>query len=172
MRRWTMNRRRFFIFAITVSSILIFGGVSLAQQEWSADISGVPDVQWLWGEAVSVDAAKGELVVKFLDYETEEEKQVVIVVDDKTAFENVNSLAQIKVADILSVDYVVEKGGKNLAKNINVEKPEEIDAPEINVPIEPALESLPEETMDAGQTSEESAPEISEEPVEVPPVKE
>ena len=161
-----MDRRKTFIFAVTVSSILMFGGVNFAQQGWPEDTSGVPDVQWLWGEAVSLDLAKGEVVVKYLDYETEQEKQVAIVVDDKTTFENVNSLAQIKIADILSVDYIVGKGGRNLAKNISVEKLEEINVPEISVPFEPALESLPEETSDAAQPSGEPAQESSAGPVE------
>jgi hypothetical protein len=139
-----------------VSSILIFGGVNFAQQELSGDTSGVPDVQWLWGEAVSVDTAKGEVVVKYLDYETEEEKQVTIATDDKTTFENVNSLAQIKTADTLSIDYAVDKDGKNLAKNISVEKPEEVNAPEISVPVEPPMESLPGEATEAAQPSENS----------------
>ena len=159
-----MSRRKCFIFAFTVSSILIFAGMGLAQQDWSTDISSVPDVQWLWGEVVSVDAAKAEVTVRYLDYESEEEKQVVVVVDDKTAFENVASLAQIKVADTVSVDYVVEKGGKNLAKNISVERPEEINAPEISASIQPALESMAEETMETGESGEESARQASEEP--------
>lgn len=158
-----MNWRKCFIFAFTVSSILIFAGASYAQQEWSEDISSVPDVQWLWGEVVSVDAARAELTVKYLDYETEEEKQVVVVVDDKTTFENVNSAAQIKVADTISVDYVVGKGGKNLAKNISVERPEEIHAPEISASIEPALESIAEEAMETQEPGEEPVPEASEE---------
>ena len=158
-----MDWRKCFIFAFTLSSILIFGEASFAQQEWTADISSVPDVQWLWGEVVSVDAARGELTVKYLDYETEEEKQVVIVADDKTSFENADSLAQVRVADTISVDYVVEKGGKNLAKNISVERPEEINAPEISASIEPALEGIAEETMEAEESGEESAPEASEE---------
>lgn len=157
-----MQRRKHFVFAVAVLSVLIFGGVTFAQQELSGDTSAVPDVQWLWGEAVSVDAAKGEVVVKFLDYETEQEKQVTVAIDDKTTFENVNSLAQIKTADTLSIDYVVDKDGKNLAKAISVEKPEEVNMPDMGTTVEPPVENSNKVSTDTEQPSQE--------PVEEAPV--
>jgi hypothetical protein len=160
-----MSWRKCFIFAVTVSSILIFGGVNFAQQEGLGETATVPDVQWLWGEAASVDTAKGEVVVKYLDYETEQEKQVTISTDDKTTFENVNSLAQVKTADTLSIDYIVDKNGKNLAKNISVEKPEEVNAPEVSAPVQPPMESLPGESTEVMQPSGNSTPESVQKPV-------
>ncbi len=162
-----MSWRKCLIFVITVSSILIFGGVNFAQQEGMGmgETSEAPDVQWLWGEAVSVDTAKGEVVVKYLDYETEQEKQVTISTDDKTTFENANSLAQIKTADTLSIDYIVDKGGKNLAKNISVEKPEEVNAPEVSTPVQTPVESLPVESTEVAQPSGNLTPESTEVPV-------
>ncbi len=136
-----MNWRKGLFFAITVSSILVLSGITSAQQEVPGEASGVPDVQWLWGEVVSVDTAKSEVLIKYLDYESEQEKQVTVATDDKTTFENVDSLAKIKAADTVSVDYVVDKDGKNLAKNISVEKPEEG-----GVPAETAPETMPETT--------------------------
>jgi|GEM_PF-3511913 len=152
-----MDWRRGLSIVVLVSSIVIFGRVVFAQQDWAGDISAVPDVQWLWGEVVSLDTAKGEVVVRFLDYETEQDKEVSIAVDEKTTYENVNSLAQIKIADTVSVDYVVDKDARNVAKNISVEKPEEINAPQISLPFEPALKSAPEELSDLAQPSEESS---------------
>lgn len=149
-----MSWRKVFIISALFSFILTFGGIGFAQQDWAGDSSAVPDVQWLWGEVVSLDTAKGEVVVRFLDYETEQEKEVSIAADEKTTFENVNSLAQIKIADTVSVDYIVDKDARKLAKNISVEKPEEINAPEISLPLEPALKSAPEGISDLAQPSE------------------
>jgi len=86
-----------------------------------------PEMQWLWGEAVSVDVAARKILVKYLDYETDTEKQINIDVSDKTSFENINSIDGIKPADILSIDYVTGPDGKNTAKNISVEKPESVE---------------------------------------------
>jgi hypothetical protein len=92
---------------------------------------------WLWGEAVSVDTQNNEVRVKYQDYDTEEEKEMTIGVDEKTAFENVKSLAEIQPKDTLSIDYKVVSEGKNIAKNISVEKAETPEA----VPGAPATET-------------------------------
>lgn len=96
-----------------------------------------PEVQWLWGEVVSVDSAQHAFVIKYLDYETDQEKEITIAVDEKTAFENIRSLDEIKPQDTLSVDYIVVAAATHVAKNISVEKPEEA----ITVPQEPLLPS-------------------------------
>ncbi len=83
------------------------------------------DLQWVWGEVVSLDALSKNFKIKFLDYETDTEKEMTITVDDKTAYENVKAFQEIKPQDTVSVDYMVGADGKNLAKNINVEKPED-----------------------------------------------
>ncbi|MCX5704832.1 MAG: hypothetical protein NTZ92_02050 [Candidatus Omnitrophica bacterium] len=80
------------------------------------------EMQWLWGEAVTVDAEKKEILVRYQDYDTDEEKEMTIAANDKTGFENVRSLAQIQSQDTLSIDYKVTADGKNTAKNISVEK--------------------------------------------------
>ena len=57
----------------------------------------------------------------------EQEKEMVISVNDKTAYENVKSVIEIKLHDAVSIDYVLGAGGMNLAKEISIEKPEEPD---------------------------------------------
>jgi len=79
-----------------------------------------PEMQWLWGEVVSVDTGAKQMTVKYLDYETDTEKEISINVDDKTTYENAKSLTEIKAQDTLSLDYVVIDG-KNIAKNISIE---------------------------------------------------
>ncbi len=79
------------------------------------------ETQWAWGEVVNLDSAAKTITLKYLDYETDQEKNIAIVIDDKTAFENIKSFDEIKVKDTLSIDYIAAPDGKNLAKNIGLE---------------------------------------------------
>ena len=114
-----------------VASVMLFSGLAFlsAEENASAETTqGTEDAQtqWIWGEVVSVDAASSSLVVKYLDYESEQEteKQITFATDSNTMFENVASLSEIKAGDTVSVDYVVGAEGKNTANTISVEKPE------------------------------------------------
>jgi hypothetical protein len=91
-------------------------------------IQAEPEIQWLWGEAVSVDPQKNEVVVKYQDFDAEQEKEMSVLADDKTTFENVKSLAEIQPKDTVSIDYKVTADGKNIAKNVSVEKAETPEA--------------------------------------------
>jgi hypothetical protein len=82
------------------------------------------DTQWAWGEVVNVDGAGKTITVKYLDYETDQERDIVLVVDEKTTFENIKIFDEIKVQDTLSVDYIIGPDGKNIAKNIGLESPD------------------------------------------------
>ncbi len=99
----------------------------------------VTEVQWLWGEVVSVDNVKNQLVVKYLDYDADQEKEITITTDASTAFENARQLLDIKPQDTVSIDYTVNADLKNIAKNISVEKPEA----EPTMPSEPVSEETP-----------------------------
>ncbi len=88
------------------------------------EIPSEPETQWIWGEVVSIDTATKNIVVKYLDYETDIEKEINIEVGDKTTYENVQSVNEIKPQDTLSIDYIINPDGRNIAKNISVEKPE------------------------------------------------
>ena len=85
--------------------------------------SNEPDVLWLWGDVVSVDTDKNEVTVKYLDYESDTEKEITVGVNDKTVYENIKFLGELKAQDTVSIDYSAADG-KNTAKNISVEKPE------------------------------------------------
>jgi hypothetical protein len=106
-------------------------------------------MQWLWGEAVTVDIEKNEILVRYQDYDTDEEKEMTIAVNDKTGFENVKSLAQVQAQDTLSIDYKITVDGKNTAKNISVEKAQDAGI-EGAVQAAPATgaESVPAATSD------------------------
>lgn len=112
-----------------VLPILLTAGLNFAQEEAALSEEEIEsEVQWLWGEVVSVDTQKNEFVVKYLDYETDSDKETVVGVDDKTTYENVISLVEIAPEDTVSVDYSVGSDGKIMAKNISVEKAEATEA--------------------------------------------
>jgi hypothetical protein len=122
-----MKLSRYLVFIIAASIMLLVAGSIVAQEnktEESRPAVAEPEVQWLWGEVVSIDAQNNLLLVKYLDYETDSEKEVTIGVDAKTAYENIKSLTDIKPQDNVSIDYVIGQDGKSVAKNISLEKPE------------------------------------------------
>ena len=135
-----MEKRTGLVLGIAGCLIFISMGLSFSQEPQEE-----PQTQWLWGEAVSVDATNKTLSVKYLDYETDQEKDIAITTDDQTSYENVNSLSEIKIKDALSIDYIVSADGKNIAKLISVEKPES-PAPETqNVGTPQDTETLPQD---------------------------
>ncbi len=79
--------------------------------------------QWVWGEVTAVDAQNKALTLKYLDYEADQEKEISLIADETTNYENVKSLDEIQPKDNLSVDYV-SKDGNNIAKSISLEKAE------------------------------------------------
>jgi hypothetical protein len=89
-----------------------------------------PEAQWLWAEVVSVDLAARAISAKYLEYETDTEKEIVFSTDEKTTYENIKSLEEIKPQDTISVDYVVAADSKNIATNISLEKAEAAQAVE------------------------------------------
>jgi hypothetical protein len=103
------------------------------------------DTQWTWGEVVSLDSAAKTVTLKYLDYETDQEKNIVLAIDEKTTFENIKSFDEIKVKDTLSIDYTVAPDGKNIAKNIGLESPDSSSA----VPAKVAEEVKPADTQAA-----------------------
>jgi hypothetical protein len=79
--------------------------------------------EWVWGEVVSVDQANKQIIIKHLDYESYEEVQTTLKVNEKTLFENVTDLSGVKAGDHITVDYIME-GANNIADLIVVEKGE------------------------------------------------
>jgi len=118
--------------------------------------SGLKEVQWLWGEVVSVDASRKQITVKYLDYETDNEKEITLSVNDKTSYENIKEISELKAQDIVSVDYISEADGNNTVVNISVEKLEdgqgipESESPEPAKSPEPPAAQVPAETEQPG----------------------
>ena len=114
-----------FIFSfILISTGIVFSQEQTAEKPPAQEAPSESETLWIWGDVVSVDAAAKKILVKYLDYETDSEKEINIVVDDKTTYENVESVGEIKPQDILTVDYIINPDGNNIARNISVEKPE------------------------------------------------
>lgn len=106
----------------------------------------VKPAEWVWGEVVSVDTEKKQIVLKHLDYDTYEEVQTTLNVGDKTLFENVVGLGEIKIGNHLTADFKIVSGS-NIADLVVVEKDvqEESAAPETLV--QPETAAAPEATV-------------------------
>lgn len=87
---------------------------------------GEAEMQWVWGDVASVDLQNKLLVVQYLDYETDQEKEMSIAVDEKTTFENIKSMEEIIPKLTVSIDYVVGADGKFVARNLSVERPDDL----------------------------------------------
>lgn len=119
-----------------------------AESAVSAAPAEANTAEWVWGEVVSVDTENKQIVLKHLDYDTYEEVQTTLKVSDKTLFENVAALGEIKAGSHLTADFKIV-AGSNIADLIVVEKdvqeesvaPETAVAPEAVVSPEPAPEA-------------------------------
>lgn len=116
------------IFSLVLVSLVLAEDMTAPEAPVAAQTTVEPEMQWLWGEAVSVDIEKNEVVVRYQDYDTDQEKEMVVGIDDKSTLENIKSLAEIRPKDTLSIDYKTISEGKNIAKNISVEKAEAPEA--------------------------------------------
>lgn len=91
-----------------------------AAQPQQAALPPQEEVSWLWGEVKVVDPVSSSLTVLYMDYQTDEEKELLLIIDANTQFEAVQGLNAVKIGDTASIDYVTENG-KNIAKNISIE---------------------------------------------------
>lgn len=82
------------------------------------------NVSWVWGEIKNVDSLSSRFNILYMDYQTDDEKELVLTVNQDTKFEGAQDLNSLKAGDTVGVDYYSD-GDKNIAKNISVEKLEE-----------------------------------------------
>ncbi|MFA5004976.1 MAG: hypothetical protein WC561_02465 [Candidatus Omnitrophota bacterium] len=190
-----MAKKAFFVLVISIFSGFSLMALALAEEattapapvEQAADPIIAPavrsDTQWVWGEVTSVDALANTLTLKYLDYEADQEKSIVLSVDENTAYENINSIGELKEKDVLSVDYVIAED-KNIAKNISLEKldavaPETVSAeatvePAVSAEVSPDQAVLPEtapaDSQPVTQADETSAEVPAKAPVAADPL--
>ncbi|RJO65119.1 MAG: hypothetical protein C4540_02225 [Candidatus Omnitrophota bacterium] len=89
---------------------------------------GEPQTQWILGKVVLLDPANNSVTVHYVDYDTNSEQDLVFVTDEKTTYENAQSLVDLKPNDNVSIDYRIVDG-KNIARVIGIEKTEEDSSP-------------------------------------------
>ena len=123
-----MKRKTLAVLVAAACLTLAFVAVAFSQDtpNESSDEMETLEVQWLWGEVVSVNPDKNEILVRYMDYDNEEMKEITVTVDEDTTYENVESLAKIKPKDTLSIDYIITEEGKNLAKLVSFEAAESL----------------------------------------------
>jgi hypothetical protein len=132
-----MGLKRMVILSGFAIGILAFAQIVLAQEaavapvdsevitsDQQASLPKDSDMQWAWGEVTHLDDQSKTVNLKYLDYETDQEKELVLVVDEKTTFENIKDFNELKLNDTLSIDYMLGADNKNIAKNISFERPE------------------------------------------------
>ncbi len=122
----------------------------------------VDSTEWVWGEVVSTDANKKEVVIKHLNYDTYEEVQTTITLNDKTLLENAADLSAISSGDHVTVDYKVQDGA-NVAGLIVVEKKEAATENTTETAAEAPKEEVP--SVEAAATTQETQEASSAEPV-------
>lgn len=122
-----MKRLKIFLCGVLVLSIGV--GLVLAQDPAGTEAVNQElkdsDVQWVLGEVVNVDLGNNVINVRYLDPEDNQMKDISLNVDSGTTYEGIKSLEEIKAMDSLSIDYIITQDGKNLARNIGLDKPEE-----------------------------------------------
>jgi hypothetical protein len=130
-----MNLKTSLIPVVAFFSLLISANSGFSQDQaapstpaLATETQNTQEPQWVWAEVLSVDPLKLQMTVKYLDYETDSEKEMVINADDTTTYENIKSFGEIKPQDTLSIDYITTAEGKNFARNINLEKSEDIES--------------------------------------------
>jgi hypothetical protein len=168
-----MNFKRLIVFSVFAIVTMVAGQLVLAQDApvTPADAGLITsgqqagslketDMQWAWGEVTNLDDQAQTVTLKYLDYETDQEKDLVLTVDDKTTFENVKGFNDLKLKDTLSIDYIIAADNKNIAKNISFEKPD--------APVSSATETDNSEVADLPPSTEPSAAEAVAPVVPVP----
>jgi hypothetical protein len=91
----------------------------------------------IYGEVQAVNAQAASMSVQYYDYDNDEEKTLELSLDKDSKLENVKAIDAVKKGDWVDVTYTVT-GGKNIARNVNVET-EEVAA-EDSAPVDTAGE--------------------------------
>ena len=82
------------------------------------------NVSWVWGEVKNVDYSSSNFTILYMDYQTDDERELALTVNQDTKFEGISDFNSLKAGDTAGIDYVTGID-KNIAKNISVEKLEE-----------------------------------------------
>ena len=78
-----------------------------------------------YGEVLSV--MQDQIMIKEFDYAAGEEKDVVYYITTDTIFDSVESADQIRPSDLVDVEFTISQDGKNIAKEILVDRIEDYE---------------------------------------------
>ena len=116
-----MNRHALILFRILIFFSLATGWVFCQEESTTEEEFGFPFEEWVLGDVISLDLENNQLTLGYIDYDTDNEEQITISVDTDTKYENVNSLEDIKVGDVVAIDYIITLQDETKALNISVE---------------------------------------------------
>ena len=134
---------------LTIGAMCVgYGVLGFCQQEVPVPIdeniiseTGLVDenISWVWGEVKNVDYISSKFNILYMDYQTDDEKELVLTVNQDTKLEGINDFNSLKAGDTVGIDYFSD-ADNNIAKNISVEKleePSEVSSPEASSSIQP-----------------------------------
>lgn len=117
-----MKRIASILFDLVILFSLTAGQIFSQQEAVAEQEEGFPIPGWVLGDVIALDLESNQLILSYIDYNTDEEKGTTIGVDASTNYENVKSLKEIKVGDVVAIDYTVGSEGEIIALNISVER--------------------------------------------------
>lgn len=115
---------------------------------------GAENVSWVWGEVKNVDYSSSNFTILYMDYQTDDEKELTLIVNQDTKFEGISDFNSLKAGDTAGIDYIPDMD-KFIAKNISVEKLEEPS--EISSSVVPPLSRPPEAAAIEGSAKEQKS---------------
>lgn len=115
-------------FYILCALMILLTAVSFAQEKPEIIVEDIPsispgeeDISWVWGEIKAIDPALYTITIVYMDYQTDEEKDLALSISSDTKFEGVKDFSALAIGDTAGIDYVAAEG-KNIIKSISVEK--------------------------------------------------
>ena len=106
------------LFSLTASQVFS-QQEALRQEELDSPVQ--ENHEWILGDVVSLDLESNQLILSFIDDHTNQGKEIAISVDPATDYTNVDSVKDIKVDDVVAIDYKISPEGEALALSISVE---------------------------------------------------
>ena len=102
-----MNRHILIVF-----SLIVFSSLTINQAFAQQEVDTIKELEcsiqkWVLGDVVALDLESNQLVLVDIDYDSGEEKEITISVNARTNYKNVTLLQDIKLGDVLAIDYEV-----------------------------------------------------------------
>ena len=126
---------------VILAALLVFGLVAMGATPSFAQET--EEMEYSYGTVKSVSG--NQIVVREYDYDKDEDVDINYDVDPAAKFDNVASIKDVAVDDIIEIDYIT-KDAKRIAKVIYIEKPVTEEVPVGNT--EPAPGTSPAENVE------------------------